>query len=229
MKMLLLRKGRTRNNGTRALVPIVRERGRKYGPILNETALSTRRDVLILGPNSAGKTRWLTRYHGQAGEVWPNKPAILLRSVNPLLAWCEHPALQAWTEQQGQTWAKLRAWERADALVTWIERAGAVVLIDDAQLLTGRKADIALRCLRAARVAIISATEEGRIPVSLRLAIQAREPQRVALQSDAPYDMTVIVVWLLTVVSLGAGAWQLAAVLGGLNLLGRGRRAARQS
>lgn len=229
MKMLLLRKGRTRNDGSRAVVPIVRERGRKYGPILDEQALSTRRDVLILGPNAAGKSRWLSRYHGKAGEVWPKRPAILLRAVNPLLSWCEHPALVAWAEQQGQTWAKLRAWERADALVSWVESTGAVVLIDDAQLLTGRKADIALRCLRAARIAIVSATEEGRIPVSLRLAIQVREPQRVALKSDAPYDMTVILVWLLTVVSLGAGAWQLAAVLGGLNLLGRGRRAARQS
>lgn len=229
MKMLMLRKGRTRNDGTRAVVPIVRERGRKYGPILDERALSTRRDVLILGPNSAGKTRWLLRYHGKASEVWPKRPAVLLRAVNPLLSWCEQPELQAWSAQQGKPWAKLRAWERADALVSWIESTGAVVLIDDAQLLTGRKADIALQCLRAARIAVISATEEGRIPVSLRLAIQTREPQRVALQSDAPYDMTVMVVWLLTILSLGAGAWQLAAVLGGLNLLGKGRRAARQS
>jgi hypothetical protein len=38
-----------------------------------------------------------------------------------------------------------------------------------------------------------------------------------------------VFLWLLILAALGAGAWQLAAILGGMKFLGRGSRAARQT
>jgi hypothetical protein len=35
--------------------------------------------------------------------------------------------------------------------------------------------------------------------------------------------------WLLIIVALGAGAWQVAAALGGMKVLGSGRRASKQA
>lgn len=230
MRILLLKKGRQRNDGSRAIVPIMRERNRKYGPVIAEKNLSTKRDVLVVGPNSAGKSRWVMRYFSHAGGIWPGRPVILLRSINPILSWTEYPALIAHYEQKhGADWRKLRAFERSEALVEWVADTRAVVLLDDAHLLSGRKADVALRCLRGAGVCVVSCSDEGRIPVTVRMAVLARQPQRVALKSEAPYDMTTLVVWVLTLAALGAGAWQLAMVLGGFNLLSRGRRAAKQA
>jgi len=55
MKMLILRRGRHFDQ-LRACVPIVRTKTRKYGQVLDEHWLPTKRDWMILGANAAGKT-----------------------------------------------------------------------------------------------------------------------------------------------------------------------------
>jgi hypothetical protein len=55
-----------------------------------------------------------------------------------------------------------------------------------------------------------------------------RDPQLIRLDSEVAYDATAIFLWLMIAVCIGMGAWEIAAALGGLKLLGSGRRAARQ-
>jgi hypothetical protein len=229
MKILRLRKHRERKDGTRTVIPILRERGRKYGPISKETVISVRRDVLVTGPHSSGKTRWLERMHEQAPGIWAKRPAVYLRSSMPLSAWGDGPEIQEWVQKRGEDWRKLKAWERTDRLIMWITENKAVLLLDDAHLLTGRKADVALRCVRSAGLVVTSAAAEGRIPITLRLAIQGRNPEKIALRSEAPYDLTAVLAVIVSVMAVAAGAWPLAAAVGGLHLLGRGARSAKQS
>lgn len=230
MLYLKLRKGRIRKGDSkRSVVPIVRSKARKYGPVLDERALSVRRDWLVTGANAAGKSRWLGRLYGEAPRIWKARPAIYLRAVAPLSAWGEDERIKAWCEDAGCTWSKLRIWERVEKLVAWIEEHRAVVLLDDAHLMNGRKGDVALRCVRVAGLVVTSASAEGRIPITLRLALQSREPDRVHLDSDAPYDITPVLAWILVVMAAAAGAWPLAAAIGGMTMLGRGARAARQT
>ncbi|WP_343316733.1 hypothetical protein [Aromatoleum buckelii] len=40
--------------------------------------------------------------------------------------------MQKWCAGRGEDWRKLRAWERTDRLLAWIEDTRAVVLLDDA-------------------------------------------------------------------------------------------------
>ena len=230
MLYLKLRKGRTRTSDKRrSVVPIVRRKARKYGQVLDERALSVKRDWLVTGANAAGKSRWLGRLYGEAPGIWKKRPAIYLRAVSPLAAWGEDERVQAWSENAGQPWSRLRVWERTEKLIAWIEEHRAVVLLDDAHLMTGRKADVALRCVRAAGLVVTSASAEGRIPITLRLALQSREPERVHLDSDAPYDLTAVLAWMLVVMAAAAGAWPLAAAIGGITMLGRGARSAKQT
>lgn len=230
MLYLKLKKGRTRKCDNRqSVVPIVRTKSRKFGDVLDERALSVKRDWLVSGANAAGKSRWLGRLYGEAARIWKQRPAIYLRAVEPLAAWSEDERVKIWCEQHGQPWSKLRVWERVGQLVAWIEDTRAVVLLDDAHLLTGRKADVALRCVRAAGLVVTSTSAEGRIPITLRLALQGREPERIYLDTDAAYDITPVLAWLLVVMAAAAGAWPLAAAIGGLTMLGRGARAAKQS
>jgi hypothetical protein len=65
--------------------------------------------------------------------------------------------------------------------------------------------------------------------MSLRMLLDKRDPQRVQLKSEAAYDITGMALWLLIIVALGAGAWQVAAALGGMKVLGSGRRASKQA
>jgi hypothetical protein len=104
-----------------------------------------------------------------------------------------------------------------------------VLLIDDAHMLTGRKLDVALRLLDAAPLVVVTASEETRLAVSFRMALSRRDPQRIHLKSEAAYDITPFVVWMVVLAALAAGAWEISAAAAGLNLLGRGRRAAKQS
>lgn len=230
MLILKLRRGRVRvRDGVRSVVPLVRRRARKYGQVLDEKALSVKRDWMITGAHASGKSRWLGRLAGEAGAIWKNRPCVYLRAAMPLGSWGEVDAVQSWCAAQGQDWRKMRAWERHDALVAWIESTRAVLLLDDAHLLSGRKADVALRCVRGAGIVISSASAEGRVPITLRLALQQREPERIHLDSDAPYDLTAVLAFIFAVAATAAGAWPVAAAVGGLHLLGRGQRAARQS
>lgn len=229
MLMLNLRKARRRADGVQSVVPILRRKARKFGPILEEKALPVKRDWLITGAHASGKSRMLQRLAEVGPGVWKNRPLLLLRAVLPLASWADSPAVQAWATAKGDDWKKLKAHERQERLLAWIADVRAVVLLDDCHRMTGRKADIALRAVRAAGLVVASASAEAAIPITLRLELQRRNPEAIALDSDAPYDFTAVLAYLVSIIALAAGAWPLAAAVGGLHLLGRGARASKQS
>jgi hypothetical protein len=129
----------------------------------------------------------------------------------------------------GRDWSRLKAYERADALIAWVKDTKAVVIMDDAHKLAGRKLDIAIQLGRESGRFVVGAFAENSIPMSLRMLIERRDPQRISLTSEAAYDVTNLAMWLAILTALGAGAWQLAAVMGGMKVLAGGRRAARQA
>ena len=103
----------------------------------------------------------------------------------------------------------------------------AVLFIDDAHKLAGRKLQIARQCVLASRVFVIAASEEQRIPPNLRTIIMRRKPQVFRLDTEAAYDATHILMWIILASCLVIGWWEAALVIGGLKALGTGRRAAR--
>ena len=229
MHMLLMRPNGKWTDGTTRRVPIVRERARKYGPILDERVLSVRKDLLIAGANASGKTRWLAKLNDKAAEIWAKQQKLFLRATEPLQRWCEDDRVSAWAEKHhGRPWARLRAFERADALIHWVHDSKAVLLLDDAHKLTGRKLDVVLQLCRERSRLVMGTWSEQSLPMSLRMLLDRRDPQRIHLHSEAAYDVTNLVIWLLMIAALGIGWWQLAAVLAGMKVLAGGRRAARQ-
>jgi hypothetical protein len=229
VQMLLLRAAKCRKNGVLRRVPLVRTRSRKFGPVLDERILSVKSDVLVSGPNSCGKTRWLTKFHEKAHEVWKDRESIYVRSLEPLGRWYEDPRVEAFVAAKGDSWAKLKAFERIDALVEWVRHTKAVLVFDDVHKLAGRKLDIAIRMCRAAWRLVIGTFSEQATPITLRMLIETREPQKICLKSEAAYDMTSIFMWVVLLIALFSGWWQLAAVLGSLKVLAGGRRAAKQT
>lgn len=230
MKMLILRNGAPNVSKAKTCVPIVRTKTRKYGSVLEEHWLSVRRDVIIIGANASGKTRWLMRLYENAEQIWHKQPAIFLRAVNPVGSWMSDQRVIAYMESTSNaSWSKIKCWDRTEWLIKWVETNRAVVLIDDAHLLAGRKLDIAKRLALVAGRVVTGASQESRIPINLRMTLLARDPHIESLKSEAAYDMTNVFMWLVILCCLTAGAWQLAAVLGGMKMLGRGSRAAKQT
>jgi hypothetical protein len=210
-------------------VAVIRTRGYKYGPILEETVLSCRNDVLISGPNSSGKTRWLDKFYAHAGEVWRNQQAIYIRAVDPMQKWYNDVRLELYAAELGKSWSKLKHFERLDMLIAWVKHVKPVFILDDAHRLAGKKLDAVLQIARAAGRVISTTFAEQRTPITLRMALDLRAPQKVQLASEAPYDYTSILMWLVVIASLFAGMWQLSAIILSMKVLAHGKRTSKQS
>jgi hypothetical protein len=230
--ILILKKRSAENRKVSGRLPVHRVRSRKYGPVIHERTLRRTQDIAIFGPHGAGKSYWLGRLAGGAAEVWPGRQSALVRAVEPLADWTEQPAVAAWNdarEDKRAAWAKLRQSERVELLVTWCTEVRAVILVDDMHKLTGRKADVVCRLIEGAHVVVYTASEETRLPMSLRLMLGRRKPQVVSLSSAAAYDYTGALIWSLCILSAAMGAWPIAAAIGAFRVVGGGRRAAKQT
>ncbi len=227
-----------RADGSRYAVPLLVTKSAKYGKVISEQNISTKKPVLVTGAHDSGKTRWITRLHEHAAEIWGAKikaAPLLLDTLSPLAAWCDTPAVAQWWDDKQKTlpiderqpWKKLKQHERSEALPAYCEDTGAVLFIDDAHKLSGRKLQLARKCVMVSRIWVVAASEEQRVPPNLRTIIMRRKPQIFRLDTDAAYDATHILMWFITLSLLAIGWWEAAFVVGGLQALGTGRRAAR--
>ena len=244
MEFLKIRRGtgQLRADGSRYAVPLYVTKTRRMGNTISEEAISTKRPILVTGAHDSGKTKWVERLHEHAGEIWGTKSKtspLYLNTLSPLSAWCDEPDVEKWWERLRVTeeaadpttarvpWKALKQHDRAEALPDYCKDTKAVLFIDDAHKLAGRKLQIARKCVLASRVFVIAASEEQRMPPNLRTVVMRRDPQIFRLDTDVSYDATNLFMWAVLVACLAAGWFEAAMVLGGLKMLGSGRRAAR--
>ena len=235
------------NGADRYVMPIIKRKARKYGPVVDTEVIGRKTSTLITGAHDSGKSRMLERLHAEERAIWGRKidaPALYLGALRPLGAWSDAAHIGEWWNRRAQEiaargdegaasddarpWAKLKQWERAEALPEYIRETGAVLFLDDCHKLTGRKLQIARACVLASRIWLAAASDENRIPPNLRAVMMKREPQVIRLGSDVAYDATNTLTWLLAVLLLAAGAWEAGIVVAGLKTLAGSRLAARQ-
>jgi diadenosine tetraphosphatase ApaH/serine/threonine PP2A family protein phosphatase len=205
--------------------------------VIEERCISTRKPVLITGAHASGKSYWLDRLRENAARIWASRAEakpLHLAATRPLPSWTDVQHLELWwasRENSGDErhWSKLRAWERVDMLPVYLQETGAVLFVDDAHGLSGRKLKVAQECVRAATVWVMAAADEGRIAPGLRKDVLAADPQIFRLGSEVAYDATPIFMWILITLAFAAGSWELGMALAGLKFLGSGRRAAKQT
>jgi hypothetical protein len=125
-------------------------------------------------------------------------------------------------------WSKLKAWQRQDLLADYIADANAVLFIDNAQKLSGRKLQITKECLMASRLYVMAVSDEERLPPSIRHLTLRRTPQIYRLGTETAYDATTLLVYFIALMALSAGWWEVSLVLGGLTAVSTSRRASRQ-
>ncbi|MFH0240830.1 hypothetical protein [Vibrio alginolyticus] len=238
MRFLKLRTDhkRQRKDGTRYVTPLIVDSPRRFAPSRDrkETSLRRTQCQLITGAHDSGKSRWLTRLRDSRHEIWGKKPQpVLLEGLMPLSSWVEVKGIEKWyasNQEEGTyftPWSKLNLQLKADLLADYLVDTQSLLFIDDAHKLTGRKAQIARKCLLSAKVWLMACSEEGRLPPSIRPIVERREPQRINLESDVSYDTTKVLIWFMVALCVVAGAWEAGAVIGGLQMLGSGRRSTR--
>ena len=238
MRFLKLRTdhNRTRRDGSRYVTPLIVDAPRRFAPskLRRETSLRRTRCQLITGAHDSGKSRWLNRLRENRHGIWGRQSQpVLLEGLMPLSSWVEIKQIDQWylgytREQASPTpWHKLNLQQKADLLAEYLLDTQALLFIDDAHKLTGRKAQIARQCMLSAKLWLVAVSEEGRLPPSIRPIIERRDPQRTNLESDVSYDTTRALIWFLVALCIVSGAWEAGAVIGGLQMMGSGRRSIR--
>jgi hypothetical protein len=144
--------------------------------------------------------------------------------------WLDHEGAAAWWDKENpaQPYAKIPAWKRCELLPKYLRATRAVLFVDDAHKLTGRKLVIAKECIDRAHRVVLACNDENRLSPSIRRPFLETKPQEIRLTSEVAYDATHVLVWLFVALAMFAGSPELAALIGVFELMKGGRRASKQ-
>lgn len=207
MKTLLLPPNHYDHDGQPNRVIMLRERRAFRTEPHRETYVKKTQDIWLLGPPQCGKSSAIDRLWLHRSQIWLKWPVLFVRGNDPLSRWCDQEALHGMALDQGRRYEALSVEKRIDALIEWAQTHPCVWIIDDAQDIGARKLTIAVRLLRHARVVVIGALSEQSLHPSLRLLLQRRAPQVLSMSSEAPFDATLSLMWVVLLLAMSAGWW----------------------
>jgi hypothetical protein len=166
---------------------------------------------------------------GQTLEGWEFPEPVMINGITPLSKWVEHEGVKAWYELQGHgEYKKVPAWKRVEILPDYLKDTRAVLFVDDAHKLTGRKLQIAKECIESAFKVVMCSSDENRLSPSIRKMFLDTKPQLLRLNSDVAYDATHLLIWTFVLIFMLTGMTELAGVLGFMQMMKGGRRGSRQ-
>lgn len=168
--------------------------------------------------------------YGEAVENWIYPEAVFLGGNDPLSKWVDHDAMANWWNEinPDEPFGKIPAWKRCEIISKYLKDTRAVLFVDDAHKLTGRKLKIAQECIEKGFRVIVTCSDENRLSPSIRKQFLETKPQIIRLNSEVAYDATHILMWFFVLLSMISGAPEIAALLGMLEIMKGGRRASKQ-
>lgn len=168
--------------------------------------------------------------YGEAVENWIYPDAVFLGGNDPLSKWTDHIGMEKWWDEQNpnEPFKKIPAWKRAEVIPKYLRTTRAVLFIDDAHKLTGRKLIIAKQCIESAYRVVLACSDENRLSPSIRKPYLETNPQIIRLNSDVAYDATHVLAWFFVLLAMLAGSPEIAAAIGMFEIMKGGRRASKQ-
>ena len=167
---------------------------------------------------------------GESVESWEYPEAVFLCAVSPMSKWLDNSNLEKWHNERNPDtpFLKIPAWKRCELLAVYLKETRAMLFIDNAHKLTGRKLIIAKDCIVSAFRVVIACSDENRLSPSIRKYFLETKPQFIRLNSDVAYDATPILQWLFVVLAMLAGSPEFALAIGAFTIMSGGRRASKQ-
>lgn len=197
---------------------IIKTKPDRYSPEISREMLKKRGVVVVEGMANAGKSRWINRLDEEAKNIWQGRAVIKINARSPM---------SEIVEIIGTEGEKL--YNKINAVKKWAEEKRPVLLLDDAHILTGRKAEMIKQLIINAYAVVLTCINVNQLPTAIRFIVFGRSPQIVRLSSKVSYDATQWLIWLMVVVAVATGSWEIAAVLGGAGILSRGRGASKST
>ncbi len=167
---------------------------------------------------------------GETHENWTYPPAVFICGSAPMSKWLDHEGVAAWWDKENpqQPYAKIPAWKRCELLPKYLRATRAVLFVDDAHKLTGRKLVIAKECIDRAFRVVMACSDENRLSPSIRKPFLETKPQIIRLNSEVAYDATHVLAWFFVLLAMLAGSPEIAAAIGMFEIMKGGRRASKQ-
>lgn len=167
---------------------------------------------------------------GEALADWKYPDAVFLGGNDPLSKWTDHEAMANWWDESNPTepFKKIPAWKRAEIIAKYLRATRAVLFVDDAHKLTGRKLKIAQECIDRAFRIVVACNDENRLSPSIRKPFLETKPQIIRLNSEVAYDATHVLAWFFVLLAMLAGSPEIAAAIGLFEIMKGGRRASKQ-
>ncbi len=161
---------------------------------------------------------------------WVCPAAVYICGSAPLSKWMDNDAIGDWWDKENpaEPYKKIPVWKRCEIIAKYLRATRAVLFVDDAHKLTGRKLIIAKQCIDRAFRVVIACSDENRLSPSIRKSFLETKPQTIRLTTDVAYDATHIIMWMFVMVLFIAGIPEGAAVLAFLEIMKGGRRASKQ-
>ena len=167
---------------------------------------------------------------GESLNDWVFPEPVMLNGIAPLSKWTEHQGVKAWYESKypDDEYKKVPAWRRVELIPEYLRDTRAILFVDDAHKLTGRKLQVAKLCLQDAFKIVVATSDENKLSPSVRSLFLETNPQIIRLNTDVAYDATHIVIWAIVAFLMVTGMTELAAMLGLFEALKGGRRGSKQ-
>lgn len=233
IKLKGVQASRYRKNGTKEVTPLFVTKAHKFGQVQSETAISRKKNIIITGEHDSGKSKSLLKLYDSALDIWGGHNRahgrLYLDHLQPEVQWYDVPELEEWyLKTTGKNWSKLKNYQKAKLLPQYCKQQKVVLFLDNADKLGGKKLDVAKQCILSAKVTVVAVQAENRLSPSIRQILLAKNPQFLRLNTDVAYDATNVLLWGLIASCVAAGMWEIAFILGGMKVMGTGRRASKQ-
>lgn len=163
-------------------------------------------------------------------ENWVCPQAVFICGSAPLSKWIDHEGIALWWDEANPTelYKKIPVWKRCEIIAKYLHATRAVLFVDDAHKLTGRKLVIAKQCINRAFRVVVACSDENRLSPSIRKPYLETKPQIIRLNTDVAYDATHVLMWMIVMLLFVVGVPEGAALLAFLEIMKGGRRASKQ-
>lgn len=188
-----------------------------------EVYIQKKKPVLITGDGDSKKSYYLEKVYKKERQIWKKRgKALFFSAFSPISYWFEQEPIKIFVGED--KYKKLSPATREKKLIEYCTEQKPVIFIDDLQKLTGRKLQIAKKCINATSNFWATSTSENKIPISIRQSILRTKPQIFSLHSRASYDMTTPLVWGFVVIMFFIGMPEVGLLAGGAKMLSGGRK-----
>jgi hypothetical protein len=153
--------------------------------------------------------------HAEIGWSFPTP--VLIHANATQAEWIDLPHVSEWWDQQVENkdmpYKKLKTHDKRKAIVEYLKATRAVLFIDDLDKVPLKKIQFFKELLGVASRTVITAATLNQIPQGLRMMITKQDDQlqHIELTTDASFDATQYIMFIVIMISMLSGQWAVAA------------------